>query len=470
MKLINYYVINVVAQGLGRVFTFGSNFIAFALIARFLSSEVFGQYSYVLNYFGIIVILADFGLMSILGKDIAQKRESPQIYWGNFLFLRLCINVIMIFVSIVCAYFIRKDLFLLLFIGSFAIPFLASRFFEPVFQVFKRPWDSTIASLVYGISHLVFVFMAFKLHGQLIYFVLAYIFANIIYGFFAFYLSFKSVRPLLKINKSVIKDILKLAAPLGISSIFITISNRISILMLASMKSDYAVGIYSASYKFVEISAFLAAMATAPLIPIFAEKAKISTESIKNISGDIFESMAIILLPTGIVCSYLSQEIITLIYGVKLLPSIEVFEILIWVCVIIFYSLLTASIVISIGTVRFAYWLGALAAVLSILLNYLLIPKLSYLGSAWAALICEIVLVGVTLSYATRNIGNFFRLKTWVLIAVLNLFLFFLINQKIIDFNIYIKTATALIFYFLCVWRLDLLRTDVFELLKLIKR
>ncbi len=77
MKLFNYYVLNVVAQGLGRVFTFGSNFIAFALVARFYGADFFGQYAYVLNYFGIFVILADFGLMPVLGKDIAQAKDSP---------------------------------------------------------------------------------------------------------------------------------------------------------------------------------------------------------------------------------------------------------------------------------------------------------------------------------------------------------------------------------------------------------
>ncbi|MCX7698059.1 MAG: oligosaccharide flippase family protein [Candidatus Goldbacteria bacterium] len=347
------------------------------------------------------------------------------------------------------------------------MPFLASRFFEPVFQVFKRPWDSTTASLVYGFSHLIFVFLAFKFQSKLIIFVLAYLSANLIYSIMAFYLSYRSVKPVFKIESSVIKNILDLAAPLGISSIFITISNRISILMLAWMKSDYAVGIYSAAYKFVEISSFLAAMVTAPLIPIFAEKAKAHKESIRNISSIVFESIAIVLLPLGIICTVFSQEIITLIYGNKLLPSAEVFKILIWVCIIIFYSLLIASIVISIGVVRFAYWLGAAAAVLSTVLNYLLIPKFSYIGSAWTALICEILLVGVTIYYGIRHLGNFFRWKIWFMTIVLNLLLYISLNQKIIDFNIYAKSLIGLLFYFFCTWKFEIIRADVLGLFKL---
>jgi O-antigen/teichoic acid export membrane protein len=462
MKLFNYYLINVVAQGLGRVFTFGSNFIAFALIARFYGTDFFGQYAYVLNYFGIFVILADFGLMPVLGKDIAQTKDSPRMYWGNFLILRLFLNVLVILGSIITAYYLRRDMFFVLIIGSLAIPFLASRFFEPIFQVFQRPWHSFYASIIYGVAHLVFLAAAFQFSNNLFSFIAAYISANVLYAFIAFYLSGISVRPLFNINKSIIQNIIKLAMPLGISSIFIIISNRVCILMLAGMKSDYAVGIYSAAYKFVEIASFLAAMVTAPLIPIFAEKAKNDKASLRYITSDIAEFIAIILLPIGVICTSMSQEIISLVYGSKMLPSADVFNILIWVSVIIFYSLLISSVVISIGVVRYAYWLGAVAAALSVGLNYLLIPKYSYIGSAWVALICEIVLVGVTITYAIRHIGNFFRWKTWTQIIGLNLTMCMMINQNFIDLNILLKIVIVMVLYIFSIIKLRLLRSDIF--------
>jgi O-antigen/teichoic acid export membrane protein len=469
VKLFNHYVLNVVAQGLGRVFTFGSNFIAFALIARFYGADFFGQYAYVLNYFGIFVILADFGLMPVLGKDIAQTKDSPQLYWGNFLLLRLWLNILVVLGSIITAYYLRRDMFLVLLVGSLAIPFLASRFFEPIFQVFQRPWHSSYASMLYGAAHLIFLAAAFQFTNNLLSFVIAYISANVLYTLIAFYLSGKSVKPLFKINKSIIQKIIKLAMPLGISSIFIIISNRVCILMLAGMKSDYAVGIYSAAYKFVEISSFLAAMVTAPLIPIFAEKAKSNKESLRYITSDIAEFIAVILLPFGIICSSMSKEIISLVYGSNLLPSVDVFNILIWVSIIIFYSLLISSVVISIGVVKYAYWLGAVAAILSVGLNYLLIPKYSYIGSAWVALICEIVLVGVTISYAIRYVGNFFRWKTWTKIVGLNLIMYVFLHGIIFDINIFLKIVIALALYCFFIVKLHLIRSDVFDVLSNIK-
>ena len=469
MKLLNHYVVNVVAQGLGRVFTFGSNFIAFALIARVCGADFFGQYSYILNFFGIFVLMADFSLTPVLGKDIAQVKDSPQLYWGNFLLIRILINVLAVLISIITAYYIRKDLFPILLIGSLALPFLASRFFEPIFQVFQRPWYSAYVSILYGVSHLVFLTAAFLFKGKLSLFVFAYITANVAYALMAFYLSRKSVKPLFHINKSIIQNILKLAMPLGVSSMLVMISNRICILMLAGMKSDYAVGIYSAAYKFIEISSFVAAMVTAPLIPIFAEKAQQDIKSLRYILSNIAEVLAIFILPLGIICFSISTKIILFVYGSNLLPAAEVFNILIWVSIIIFYSLLISSVVISIGIVKFAYWLGASAAIISTALNFLLIPEYSYMGSAWTALLCEIVLAGVTIFYAIRYIGNFFRWNVWIKIFGLNLIVYVFLHEKVFDINIFSKIVISLVVYGFFIVKLSVIRRDIFEILSNIK-
>ena len=70
------YLRNVAAQGIGRAVSFGANFVSFVIIARIGGTELFGQYSYVLTFLGIFAAAADFGMCTVLGKDIAQVRQS----------------------------------------------------------------------------------------------------------------------------------------------------------------------------------------------------------------------------------------------------------------------------------------------------------------------------------------------------------------------------------------------------------
>ena len=122
-------------------------------MARIGGTDFFGKYSYVITFFGLFMLIADFGMASILGKDLAQVKEHPGSYWGNYLMVRYSLCGVTIILSIVTAYFIRRDLFLVLLAGSLALPFLSARFFEPLFQVYKRPWFSMWSSISYGVSY-----------------------------------------------------------------------------------------------------------------------------------------------------------------------------------------------------------------------------------------------------------------------------------------------------------------------------
>jgi len=147
---IKNYVTNVVAQGLGKGATFGANFLVFVLVARLGGAEFFGQYSYVLSFLAVAVAVADFGMTSVLGKDIAQVKTNAAIYWGNYLGLRLVISLFVTMLALAALPFLAANIRPALCAGALFIPFLASRFFEPLYQVFSSPWYSSATSLVYG--------------------------------------------------------------------------------------------------------------------------------------------------------------------------------------------------------------------------------------------------------------------------------------------------------------------------------
>jgi len=80
MEVLNKYFINLFAQSSGRIATICANFFVFVLVARIGGTELFGQYSYVLAFFGIFAAIADFGMTDILAKDFAQAQHSRDVY------------------------------------------------------------------------------------------------------------------------------------------------------------------------------------------------------------------------------------------------------------------------------------------------------------------------------------------------------------------------------------------------------
>ncbi len=416
---IKNYVTNVVAQGVGKGATFGANLLVFVLVARLCGAEFFGQYSYVLSFLAVAVAVADFGMTSVLGKDIAQV-EAKAVYWGNYLVLRLAISVLVTILAVATLPFLTLDLHPVLVVGALFIPFLASRFFEPVYQVFHGPWYSSATSLVYGSSFLLLSGLAFWLHPSLLWLITAYGLANAVYLAAAFGVSLRILRPRFAVAWPWLKRILAVAAPLGIASIFTIIAGRAAIFVLEDLRSMAEVGLFNAAFKFVELTAMGAAMITGPFIPIYAARMETERAVLKEEFSLTLEVLAVFGIPVALLCPLVSAEILCLLYGPAFIPAAPVLDILAWVGLLICYSLFFTALAVALGVVHFASWSTGAGALLSIALNYLFVPSQGAAGSAWAALACEIFLMSITAGFVIRHFGNVLRPGNWLKIVIVN--------------------------------------------------
>jgi len=426
---IKSYVTNVVAQGIGRGATFGANLLVFVLVARLGGAEFFGQYSYALSFLAVAVAVADFGMTSVLGKDIAQV-EASAVYWGNYLVLRLAISVVVTILALAALPFLAADIRPVLGVGALFIPFLASRFFEPIYQVFHSPWYSSATSLVYGGSFILLSGLAFLLRPSLLGLILAYGLANAVYLATAFGISLRVLRPRFVFAWPWLKRILAVAAPLGIASIFTIIAGRAAIFILEDLRSMAEVGLFNAAFKFVELTAMGAAMITGPFIPIYAARIDRDRAVLKEEFSLTLEILAVLGIPVALLCPLVSAEVLCLLYGPAFVPAAPILGILAWVGLLICYSLFFTALAVALGVVNFASWSTGAAALLSISLNYLFIPSQGAVGSAWAALLCEIFLMSITAGYVIRNFGNVVRTGVWLKIAAVNAGLCLLLHLR----------------------------------------
>jgi O-antigen/teichoic acid export membrane protein len=464
MQLMGSYFLNVMAQAVGRVFTFGANFAVFILVARICGADFFGQYSYVLAFLSMFALIADFGMNTVLGRDIAQVGDGASLYWGNFLMLRGVFALVAMAGGLFTAYLMRPDLYSCLVIGILGLPFLASRFFDPVFQVYGRPWFSAILSVIYGASYLALSLAAFVRTNSLHALIAMYVAANVLYCIGAFFLVRKILKPVFVWNQSIVRGILLLAAPLGVSSLFIIICSKAPVFLLAMLVSDRAVGIYNAAYRFFELAVMLAVMLAVPMLPIFSQKAAHDRVALKHGFVAIFETIAVLLIPAAIITPFFSPWVITLCFGAQFVQAAAVLDVLAWVVVLAFYSLLTTNIAVALGVVRFAYWNTAAAAGFSIALNYLLIPMYGPVGSAWTAFLCEIFLCGVTVIYIIRAMGNIFRLQIWMRICVVNIIFAIVLYMPVFAAAHGFRICAALVVYLILGLSLQPLLGDFVQL------
>lgn len=458
------YVVNVSTQLAGRVFYILANFVVITLIARTLSTADFGRYIYTISFVGVFAQLSDFGTTAVFAKEIPLWKEDGSRFWGSFLILRAVFGAAAIVLAVTVAFVMRSQFTSLLIIGAFCIPFAASRFFEPVYQVFQKPWYSTVSHVSAAFILLIFNLAVFLSAGTAKGFILAYLIPNMLYVAVAVLLARRLLKASFVLDRRVIKDIMALALPIGVASIFTTINTRADVFLLEYFKTDHEVGIYGGAYRFLDIMVNMCLIAATPLLPIFGKKAVDDRASLKKIYMTIIETIGIFIIPAAIAVPFFAGILITTVYGPGFMEGARALWILLPVGMLFSYSLLNTAFCVSIGVTHFAYWSAALAAGVNILLNYLWIPRFSYIGSAWATLISEVILISVSFVYINRHMGMVFRPWPWIKISAANLCFGIIIYAGFPHLS-YLSIAAGSVAYILLVFLLRLVPEEIMTLL-----
>ena len=422
MNLKRNYISSASAQSLGRVCTMGANFIVFVIAARLLGTELFGQYSYITVFLGLAILVAEFGTTSVLGSDLPRvKGGDDSLYWGNYLILRCAITLVVMVVCIPVAWVTRPELFPPIFLGIFGLFFLGSRFFDPLFQVYDRPWYSFRGAALYAFLFAALTIPALYAGRTLWELILVYVLANLAYTIYAGALSLKLLKPRFRLDWELQRKIFSFAFPVGLSSIFTLVHTRADTFMLAYMKGDYAVGVYNGAYRFLDMAVIAAVMLSNPLVPIFSRIAIDQRSELREKYSRVVNGLGLLLIPCSLAVPLVSDQFVMLLFGSEYSEMAPLLDVMAWIGVLAFFSLFNFVVLLAVKVLRFQIWLGAVTAVFNVLLNLLLIPRFSFIGSAWATLLVECVFVAVSLLYIIKSIGNVIDWKAWFRIGAISL-------------------------------------------------
>ncbi|MBW2067753.1 MAG: flippase [Deltaproteobacteria bacterium] len=405
------YVLNLAAQFLGRTISISAQLLVFLLVARKLGATELGRFAYFLTFVNVLAALSDFGTGETASKDLSQLPDDIRSkYWGNVIIIRIISNLLFCFIGIFAAHILRKDMAVELILGALSVPVVSSRIFDPVFQIYGRPWYASAASGFYGMLYLIGIVMLF-LVGKATIFRLGLIYAlsNAFYVIAAFLFSKTVLKPLFKPDKKLVLRNLKTALPIGISTIFITINSRADTFMLAWLRNDREVGLYNAAYKLVDTALIIMVLLTNPLVPILSRMALRGRDVLVKHSRRILGLMCIVFPPVPLLTPLFSKQLMVFLYGRDYLAAARALNILSWVCFLICFSMVTSVLCLAINLVYFEWWNAALAAATNVVLNYLWIPQYGFIGSCWATLVCELLLLTVTSAYLFRTIKGIFN-------------------------------------------------------------
>lgn len=364
-------------------------------LAKSLGVSNFGLYSVTLAYFSLLSSISDFGFNRYLITELAGNNlKIPQLLFSISVFRVTVTSVLFAIFAVVLYLFdpekMRVSLILLATLS--AVPQAAALTLDSVFVALRKLQYSALGLVVLSISTttlgVAFVFSGFGTIGA----IAALIAGQIIYLLIlAIFLKGQRFALQIKINWLTIKNIILGSFPYGLVGILGLLYFKIDTLILSYLKGNFDAGIYSAAYKFLEALVFIPSSLSLALFPNVVKW--INTNPLRVYKLYIKSTILLFFISLGVVAIYsLFLPQIIIFFLPQYLPSISVIKIL--SLTIPFMFMISPQSIVLFSDRRFLKVLIVISSfnlLLNIAMNFFLIPKYSYFGSAWATLVSDVI-------------------------------------------------------------------------------
>ncbi len=411
--------------------------LAFVIYAaRYLHAEGYGILSFALAFTGMFGILSDIGFYELIVREVARDKQKAGKYIGNVIILKSFLVAIMF--GLLCATinmmnYPSKTVELVLILGiSIAIDAFSVAF-HAIFHAFERMEFISLGKIMKNAMLLAGAFIIIYGNMRLLAFAYLYLIGSLFIFAYSFTITaMKFARPEFEIDKQFCKWLIKEGLPFWASFVFVKIYYDIDKVMLSMMVGDVVVGWYSAAYRLVVTLGFIPTAFIASIYPVTSRLFISSKDTLIFTTERALKYMLIIGVPIGILTTSLADKIISHVYGAEYAPSTIALQILIWSEVLIFGSVVLGNLLNSVNKQIVVTYQTAIAAILNVVMNLLLIPRYSYVGASIATVMTELFALLFLLSW---NLRSEYRLENMLDMAR-TLFAGFLMGMVIFVFHV----------------------------------
>jgi O-antigen/teichoic acid export membrane protein len=391
--------LNTTYQILGKILTSGIGILSTIFLTRYLDVKGFGEYSIIFTYTNFSIIFADFGLGTLLTREVAAKRHSP-LFVAQIFSLRLCLSILVSALSIFVLLFLSystevKFGILLSFIGIIFLQ-LAAIFwahFQAEFNFKKIVFSQIVVSCITLITTIIGIVF----HFSLLFFVFAQVLGAII-GFIVAYYLFSAEHKLLEFNKSLIKEIIIQAWPLGFGAIISVAYFKIDAILLSyfynpAYTNDFS--LYSVSYKPFEVTTVFGGFFIQTLFPLFSSS--LYTSQFKKIFSHYFLYTLVLSVSISAGLFFFAPLLIQILGGEKYILATTSLKILSIAAGLSIVSGFFSAIALSAHKQKQLLYISIIACIINIGLNVLVLPKYSFVGASWTTVITQLIIVLLSL-------------------------------------------------------------------------
>ncbi len=371
------------------------SFVLSALIGRALGTEGLGAYAVAMAWVFPLNLVVEFGLGTLMMRDLAQDFSSASSYLETVTAVRLILGGAIMLLLIAAAPLISRDPLVISGLQISAplviiLPLFSS--FTAIYKARGAMWPIPYLNIGMLVIQATLTWIVLRAEGG----VIAALILNVLTSAGQLVAAWSIYRwkfydPVtagLRLT-ATIRPLLRQAFPFALAAVFAALQTRLSVILLERLATTSEVGYFSAASRFVEAARLLPNAYFGALFPALSALA-INRQFMRQTFRRGMFGLTGFGLAAGIGFSLLALPLLTLIYGSEFAPAALILQVLGWS---LLFSLLRG------GRTLYLYAVGqegrvnrvnALVIVIQAGLSLLLIPLLQALGVALVHILIEL--------------------------------------------------------------------------------
>ncbi len=385
------YLKNTSWMFLGRFFTLGISFFVGIYIARYLGPSNYGLLNYVISFVGLFGFLTSFGIDSIISREIIKNHNKKDEIIGTGFYIKIFGSILAIISIFIVSFFTTKDFFTLGLIWIYSLNFIPQ-----VFNIIDTYFHSQVLSqkvvtsqVTSNIISTILKILCIFLNKGIFWLTLIYVIETIISALVSIFFFKKLGNNIKKIkfNIEIAKSLLKDSWPLMLSSIAVALYMRIDQVMIKNMLGNEQSGIYAVAVKLSEIWYYIPLLICSSISPAIIKSISISKKLFENRMKRLYFLMFWFSVIIALIITIFAYPIIKILFGNVYIGGVTTLQIYVWAGISIFLGSAIGQYILASNLTKLSFYNTLIGAVINVILNIILIPKIGINGAAIATLI-----------------------------------------------------------------------------------
>lgn len=392
-KLADRFKSELAAQILSAV----SGIVLIVFLARFLGTSEYGLLFLVISVFGVAKLFSAFGIAKAAARYITEYNETNPAQVPNVIRISLLVNVVFITAVVlvllfsrgwIAEFFAEEEIRWLLLFGALFIPLATLvQYSRIILQGFERIQMAAAIKIVNKGTRVVFVVLfvvvGLGVAGALLGYVVAYLLAVIV-GMAAVFNRYRSIEAA-PTEPGLATRIIKYNVPIAATHSAHTVEHQVDTILVGFFINPTAVAYYTLGKQinqFIEIPISALGFTLSPTYS--AQKAKGDVETASAIYESALSHSLLLYFPAVAGLILVAEPLVAVLFGAEYLGASAVIQVLAFFALLKAVDKLTAQGLDYLGRARERATAKIATAVLNLVLNVLLIPRLGVIGAAYA--------------------------------------------------------------------------------------